>query len=147
MSISSIVGIIFILIVDIILIRIDLKNKLIISGINIYKILMPVIVIIFIICRVLAKDFKAEDIAILVGILPLAFIGNKSGITERGILNNSHVFVWNKIESYSLEERKNKYILYYKTKAGMKKVFFKEKDKEEVKKYLQGKRELKYVRK
>ena len=38
MSVSSIVAVIFILIVDIILIRIDLKNKLIIPGTNKYKI-------------------------------------------------------------------------------------------------------------
>ena len=147
MNISSIVALIFILIVDIVLIRIDIKNKLIISGINMYKIIMPVVVIGFIIYTGLFRGGKVEDIAILVGILPLAFVGNKCGITERGILTNSFVFVWDKIESYSLEERGDKYILYYKTNAGMKKVLFKEKDKEEIKKYLQGIRKLKYVKK
>ena len=147
MNISSIVALVFILVVDIILIRIDLKNKLIISGMNIYKIIMPVTVIGFIIYTALSRNFKVEDMAILVGILPLAFIGNKCGITERGILINSYVFVWDKIESYSLEERRNRYILFYKTNAGMKKVLFKEKDKEEVKKYLQGIRKLKYAKK
>jgi hypothetical protein len=147
MNISSIVAIVFILIIDIVLIRIDLKNKLIISGTNIYKIIMPVTVIGFIIYTALSRNFKVEDMAILVGILPLAFIGNKCGITERGILINSYVFVWDKIESYSLEEQRNRCILFYKTNAGMKKVLFKEKDKEEVKKYLQGIRKLKYAKK
>lgn len=147
MNISSIVALVFILIIDIVLIRIDLKNKLIISGTNIYKIIMPVTVIGFIIYTALSRNFKVEDMAILVGILPLAFIGNKCGITERGILINSYVFVWDKIESYSLEERGNRCILFYKTNAGMKKILFKEKDKEELKKYLQGIRKLKYARK
>ena len=147
MNISSIVALVFILIIDIVLIRIDLKNKLIISGTNIYKIIMPVTVIGFIIYTALSRNFKVEDMAILVGILPLAFIGNKCGITERGILINSYVFVWDKIESYSLEERGNRCILFYKTNAGMKKVMFNGKDKEEVKKYLQGIRKLKYARK
>lgn len=147
MSVSSIVALIFILIVDIVLIRIDLKNKLIISGTNIYKIIMPIVVVCFIIYTGLSRNFKVEDIVILVGILPLAFIGNKCGITERGILTNSYVFIWDKIESYSLEERGNRYILFYKTNVGVKKVAFKEKDKEEVKKYLLGIRKLKYAKK
>lgn len=147
MSVSSIVALIFILIVDIVLIRIDLKNKLIISGTNIYKIIMPIVVVCFIIYTGLSRNFKVEDIVILVGILPLAFIGNKCGITERGILTNSYVFTWDKIESYSLEERGNRYILFYKTNVGVKKVAFKEKDKEEVKKYLLGIRKLKYAKK
>lgn len=147
MSVSSIVGLIFILIVDIILIRIDLKNKLIISGTNKYKIIMPVVVIGFIIYTALSKNFKVEDIVILVGILPLAFIGNKCGITERGILTNSYVITWDRIESYSLEERRDKYLLSYKTNVGIKKLFFKEKDKEEVKKHLLGIKKLKYSRK
>ena len=147
MSISTIVALIFILIVDVVLIRIDLKNKLIIAGTNKYKIIMPVVVIGFIIYTAVSKSFKVEDIAILVGILPLAFIGNKCGITERGILTNSYVITWDKIESYSLEERGEKYLLSYKTNVGVRKLFFKEKDKEEVKKYLLGIRKLKYARK
>lgn len=147
MSISSIVAFIFILIVDFVLIRIDLKNKLIISGNNKYKIIMPVIVIIFIVYTALSKNFKVEDIIVLVGMLPLAFVGNKCGITERGILTNSYVITWDKIQSYSLEEQGDRYLLSYKTNAGVRKVFFKEKYKEEVKKYLLGIRKLKYVRK
>lgn len=147
MSVSSIVALIFILIVDIILIRIDLKNKLIIPGTNKYKIIMPVVVIGFIIYTALSKNFKIEDMAVLVGILPLAFIGNKCGITERGILTNSYVITWDRIESYSLEERGEKYLLSYKTNIGVRKLFFKEKDKEEVKKHLLGIKKLKYSRK
>lgn len=147
MSVSSIVAVIFILIVDIILIRIDLKNKLIIPGTNKYKIIMPVVVIGFIIYTALSKNFKVEDIAVLLGILPLAFIGNKCGITQRGILTNSYVIIWDRIESYSLEERGDKYLLSYKTNIGVRKLFFKEKDKDEVKKHLLGIRKLKYSRK
>lgn len=147
MSISSIVAFIFILIVDFVLIRIDLKNKLIISGNNKYKIIMPIIVIIFIVYTALSKNFKVEDIIVLAGMLPLAVVGNKCGITEKGILTNSYVITWDKIQSYSLEEQGDRYLLSYKTNAGVRKMFFKEKYKEEVKKYLLGIRKLKYVRK
>lgn len=147
MSVSSVVALIFIFIVDVVLIRIDLKNKLIIPGTNKYKVIMPVVVIGFIAYTALARNFKVEDIIVLVGMLPLAFIGNKCGITERGILTNSYVVTWDRIESYSLEEKGDKYLLSYKTNVGIRKLFFKGKDKEEVKKYLMGIRKLKYVRK
>lgn len=147
MSVSSIVAFIFILIVDIILIVIDRKNKLIIAGTNKYKIIMPVVVIGFIIYTAISNNFKVEDMAILIGILPLAFVGNKCGITERGILTNSYVITWDKIETYSLEEKGDKYLLSYKTNVGVRRLLFKEKDKDEVKKYLLGIRKLKYARK
>jgi hypothetical protein len=147
MSISNIVAFIFIIVVDIVLITIDRKNKLIIPGINRYKVIMPVVVIGFIMYTSISKNFKAEDLAILIGILPLAFVGNKCGITERGILTNSYVLIWDKIETYSLEERGNKYVLSYKSNIGVRKLVFKEIDKDEVKKYLSGIRKLKYARK
>lgn len=147
MSVSSIVAFIFILIVDIILIAIDRKNKLIIVGTNKYKIIMPVVVIGFIIYTAISNNFKVEDMAILIGILPLAFVGNKCGITEKGILTNSYVFTWDKIETYSLEEKGDKYVLSYKTNVGVRRLLFKEKDKDEVKKHLLGIRKLKYARK
>ena len=147
MSVSSIVALIFILIVDVVLIRIDLKNKLIIAGTNHYKIIMPVVVIAFMVYTGFSRGFNFEDMSVLVAILPLAFIVNKCGITERGILINSFVFIWDKIESYSLEDRGDKYILFCKTNAGTKKVLFNGKNKEEVKKYLSGIRKLKYSKK
>ena len=147
MNISTMLAVIFILIINIVIITIDLKNKLIIAGKNKYRILMPVTVIVFIIITVLSTNFKIQDIIILVEILPLAFVGNKCGITEKGLLANSYVTSWEKIESYSLKEQGDKYILYYKSKAGAKKLFFKVEDKEAVKKYLLGIKQIRYSRK
>jgi len=147
MSVSNIVAFIFLLIVDIILIAIDRKNKLIIAGANKYKIIMPVTVIGFIVYTAIASNFKVEEIAVLIGVLPLAFVGNKCGITERGILTNSYVLTWDKIETYSFEEKGDKYVLSYKTNVGVRRLLFKEKDKDEVKKHLLGIRKLNYARK
>ena len=147
MDISSILIAIFILIVDIVVITIDLRHKLIIVGKNKYRIIMPVIVIIFIIITALSKEFKIQDIIVLIEILPLAFVGNKCGITAKGLLTNSYVVKWEKIESYSLKEQDDKYILYYKTNVGAKKLFFKNEDKDAVKKYLLGIKQLRYLRK
>lgn len=147
MNISTILTAIFILIIDVVLIRIHIKNKLIFIGQNKYRVIMPVTIVVFIIITLASKSFKVEDIIISVLILPLAFVGNKSGITEKGLLMKSYLTTWDKVESYSLEEKNNRYIVYYKSNVGQKRIFFKEEDKDEVKKYLLGIRKLKYSRK
>jgi hypothetical protein len=147
LNISTILTAIFILIIDVVLIRIHIKNKLIFIGQNKYRVIMPVTIVVFIIITLASKSFKVEDIIISVLILPLAFVGNKSGITEKGLLMKSYLTTWDKVESYSLEEKNNRYIVYYKSNVGQKRIFFKEEDKDEVKKYLLGIRKLKYSRK
>ena len=147
MSLSTILIAIFILIIDMIIIRLDIKNKLVYTGINIYRIIIPLTVVIFIILTVISKGFKYEDIIILIEVLPLGFFGNKCGITEKGLLINSYVTPWDKIENYSLEESRGKYILRYKTNIGERKISLKIEDKEEIKKYLLGIKKLKPVRK
>ncbi len=146
MSISTILLLILILIIDVVLFIRDIKNKLIFVGINKY-IIMPLMVVLFIILIVISKNFKLQDVIVLVEILPLAFIGNKCGITQNGLLSNSYVVIWEKIENYSEEQQGNKYVIYYKTNLGAKKIFFKIEDKEEIKKYLLGIKKLKYNRK
>jgi len=147
MSLSTILISIFIVIIDVVLITIDIKNKLIFAGKNIYRIIMPITIVAFIIFTFVSKSFKLEDIIILIEILPLAFVGNKCGITSKGLLTNSFVTTWDKIDNYSLDENKDKYILRYKTNLGEKRIVFKIEDKEDVKKYLLGIRKLKYNRK
>lgn len=147
MSLSTILIFIFILIIDVVLITIDIKNKLIFAGRNKYRIIMPVMIVIFMVSTFVSKSFKFEDIVVLIEILPLAFVGNKCGITSKGLLTNSFVTTWDKIENYSLDENNDKYILRYKTNIGEKRIVFKIQDKEEVKKYLLGIRKLKYIKK
>jgi len=147
LDISTILIIVFILIIDIVLIRIDIKNKLIFEGINKYKILMPILVIGFIAVTLFSNNYRLQDIIVGIEILPLAFIGNKCGITENGFLVNSYVTIWDKVESFSSEEKDNKYIIKYKTNIGQKKIAFKAENKEEIKKYLQVTKRIKYIRK
>lgn len=147
LDISTILIIVFILIIDIVLIRIDIKNKLIFEGINKYKIVMPILVVGFIAVTLFSNNYRLQDIIVGIEILPLAFIGNKCGITENGFLVNSYVTIWDKVESFSSEEKDNKYIIKYKTNIGQKKIAFKAENKEEIKKYLQATKRLKYIRK
>lgn len=147
MGASTIAILLFILVIDIVLIAKDIKNKLIFKGIKKFRITMPVMIIVFIILTLTANQFRNEDIIVCIGILPLVFVGNKTGITERGFLFNSYVTPWNKVENYSLEEKEEKYIVTYKTNIGSRIIKFNLEDKDEVKKYLLGIKQLRYVRK
>lgn len=147
MDITTWVAIVFVFIVDVILIIRDRKIKVIFAGSNKYRILKPVIIILLIAGSFISRNIRIEDIIVIVGVLPLVFVGNKSGITENGLLSNSYVIAWDKIINYSLEEQGDKYIIIYKSNMGTRKIFFKLEDKEEIKKYMQGKRKLKYIRK
>lgn len=144
---STILALIFVLIVDIIMITIDLRNKLIISGTNKFRIIAPLMIAAFIIITIITGDFKLENIIIGIELLPLAVVGNKSGITTKGLLMNSYVTPWDKIESYSLDEDEKRYIVSYKTNIGSRKIFFKLDKKEEVREYLQNVKKLRYKRK
>ncbi|WP_341478145.1 DUF5673 domain-containing protein [Clostridium chromiireducens] len=145
LDISTILIIAFILIIDIVLIRIDIKNKLIFEGINKYKIIMPILVVGFVVATFFSNNYRLQDIIVGIAILPLAFMGNKRGITEKGFLVNSYVIIWDRVESFSSEEKDNKYIIKYKTNIGQKKVAFKAENKEEIKKYLQVTKRIKYI--
>ncbi|WP_315069977.1 DUF5673 domain-containing protein [uncultured Clostridium sp.] len=145
MDTSTIFLFIFILAVDIMLIVKDVRSKLIISGNKKFKVIIPVMIVVFIIMTLRNSTFGIENIIVCIGILPLAFVGNKTGITENGFLFNSYVTPWDKVESYSLKEQGEKYVLSFKTNIGIRKIFFKLEHKDEVKKYLSGIRKLKYV--
>ena len=138
MEISTILPILFIVAMDVILFVIDRRNKIIFRGRNKYGIIVPVMVAVFIVVTIASKSFvlNAYNIILLIAILPIAVLGNKSGLTEKGILLNSYVAIWEKIESYSLDEEASRYVLLYKTNAGVRRIYFKKENIEEVRKYL-----------
>ncbi|WP_297423738.1 DUF5673 domain-containing protein [Clostridium sp.] len=144
----NIIIMILIFIVAVVLIIRDMRTKLIFAGSrNKYKMLTTVAIIMFLIYTYILNGFKLEDIIVILILLPLVFVGNKNGIVENGFLFNSYVTAWEKILNYSLDEQNNKYVVSFKTSSGIKKIFFKLEDKEEIKKYLFGIRKLKYIRK
>lgn len=147
MEISLILIFIFVLIIDVILVSKDIKNKLLFSGGKKFKFIIPVMIIAFIILALKENDFKIENIIICIEILPLAFVGNKAGITEKGFLLNSYVTPWDKVENYSTEDSGDKYIINYITNLGSRKISFKQEQKDEVKKYLLGINKLRYKKK
>ncbi|MDR3596721.1 DUF5673 domain-containing protein [Clostridium sp.] len=144
---SSIFILIFVSIIDIVLIVKDIKNKLIFSGRKKFKAVIPIMIIAFIGITLEGNNFRIEDIIVCIAILPLVFVGNKSGITEKGFLFNSYVTPWDKVESYSLSDQGEKYIVSYKTNLGARKIVFNQEYKNDVKKYLLGINKLRYSRK
>lgn len=147
METSTIFTFILLLAIDIFLVYKDIKNKLIFRGNKKFKLIVPVMIIVFIGITLQNNNFRLEDIIVCIGILPLAFVGNKTGITEKGFLLNSYVTPWKKIDSYSMNDVGEKYIVSYKTNTGERRVVFKQEEKDEVKKYLLGIKELRYSRK
>lgn len=147
MEISSIFILIFVLIIDGLLIAKEIKNKVIFRGRKKFKGIIPLMIIAFVAITLKGNNFRMEDIIICIAILPLAFVGNKTGITEKGFLFNSYVTLWDKVESYSLDDKGDKYIVSYKTNVGSKRIVFNQEDKDDVKKYLLGINKLRYSRK
>ncbi|WP_238916059.1 DUF5673 domain-containing protein [Clostridium sp. YIM B02555] len=147
MEISSILIIAFIVIMDIVLIVKDIKNKIIYSGTKKFKIAIPLMIVIFVGITLMNSNYRMQDIIVCVAILPLAFVGNKTGITEKGFLFNSYVTPWDKVESYSLDDQGEKCILSFKTNMGARRIIFKQEDKADVKKYLLSINKLRYVKK
>lgn len=136
---------IFILLIDIFLIRKEIKNKLIFIGIKKFKIAIPIMILAFIILIFQENNFKTENIILCIEVLPLIFVGNKTGITEKGFLLNSYLTPWDKVEKYCTENQGNKYIVSYKMNSLTRKMFFKQEDKDEIKKYLSKVGKLRYV--
>ncbi|WP_459482009.1 DUF5673 domain-containing protein [Clostridium saccharoperbutylacetonicum] len=147
MEISSILIIAFIVIMDIVLIVKDIKNKIIYSGTKKFKIAIPLMIVIFVGITLMNSNYRMQDIIVCVAILPLAFVGNKTGITEKGFLFNSYVTPWDKVESYSLDDQGEKCILSFKTNMGARRIIFKQEEKADVKKYLLSINKLRYVKK
>lgn len=147
MEISSILIIAFIVIMDIVLIVKDIKNKIIYSGTKKFKIAIPLMIVIFVGITLMNSNYRMQDIIVCVAILPLAFVGNKTGITEKGFLFNSYVTPWDKVESYSLDDQGEKCILSFKTNMGARRIIFKIEEKADIKKYLLSINKLRYVKK
>lgn len=147
MEMSLIFVLIFVLVIDVFFITKEIKNKVIYKGRRKFKAVIPLIIVAFASITFKNNNFRIEDIITCIAILPLAFVGNKTGITEKGFLFNSYVTPWDKVESYSLDDKGDKYIVSYKTNVGSRRIVFKQEDKNDVKKYLLGINKLRYSRK
>jgi hypothetical protein len=147
MDASTIAILIALLVIDVFLIAKDIRNKLIFSGSKKFKMVIPVMIVIFIALTLRNSNFRLQDIIMCIEMFPLTFVGNRNGITEKGFIFNSYVTPWDKVQGYSLEDLGDKYIVTYEANIGIKRIIFKQEDKDEVKKYLLGIKKLRYIRK
>ncbi len=148
MDFLTIIGAIFIIGVSLIIYLRERKYKLIYKGRNQNFYMVPLIIIIFIAATFLTgKTFKPTDIIVLIAIIPLAFVGNKCGITEDGILLNSYLTKWDKIQSYSANEKNNRYVLFYESNGMTRKLTFSKEIGEQVDNYLSKNRKIRHRKK
>ena len=84
---------------------------------------------------------------VVIVIIPVAFVGNKCGITENGILLSSYLTTWDKISSYSITEEKNRYTLYYEGNGVRRRINFSKSVGEEVDNYLSKNRKIRHRKK
>lgn len=148
MDFLTIIGAIFIIGVSLIIYLRERKYKLIYKGRNQNFYMVPLIIIIFIAATFFTgKTFKPTDIIVLIAIIPLAFVGNKCGITEDGILLNSYLTKWDKIQSYSANEKNNRYVLFYESNGMTRKLTFSKEIGEQVDNYLSKNRKIRHRKK
>ena len=148
MDFLTIAGIIIILTVSLIVYLKERKYKLIYSGMNKNFYMVPLIIVIFVASTFISgKTFKLADITVIIAIMPLAFVGNKCGVTEDGILLSSYLTPWDKIQSYSLSEKKNKCIFFYESNGMRRQVIFSLETGKEVDNYLSKNRKIRHRRK
>ena len=148
MDFLTIIGAIFIIGVSLIIYLRERKYKLIYKGRNQNFYMDPLIIIIFIAATFFTgKTFKPTDNIVLIAIIPLAFVGNKCGITEDGILLNSYLTKWDKIQSYSANEKNNRYVLFYESNGMTRKLTFSKEIGEQVDNYLSKNRKIRHRKK
>lgn len=148
MDLLSIIGLIIILGISGMLFLKERKYNIIYKGRKPNYYLVPLVVVIFIVFTFFSgRSIKPADIIAIIVVIPVAFVGNKCGITEDGILLNSCLTTWDKVNSYSIIEETNKYTLYYEGNALRRKINFSKSVGEEVDNYLSKNRKIRHRKK
>ena len=147
MDVSTIIAFIVVLATDVVFFLRERKHSLKYKGRNMLGVFIPVIVLIIVALSLVSQTIKVTDLVILIPMIPLAFLGNKCGVTEEGILLNCYLTTWDKIDQFSMGKINDKqYMLQYKSGTGIRKVYFNLEDGENVDKYLSGMRKLRHRR-
>lgn len=114
------------------------SNKLDFSGKNKYGFIIPTIVMVYIISLIAEKNLNFENVLIVIGLVIFAFLGNKSGISKKGIIISSWFTAWSKIDEVYLENKGEKCILTYLNKNIKKSLIFKKEEEAELRKYIEN---------
>ncbi|AWK52289.1 hypothetical protein DIC82_15355 [Clostridium beijerinckii] len=114
------------------------NNKLDFKGKNQYRFVTPVVVLVYIISIYMEKRFDFENILIVIGLAIFALLGNKCGVSKKGIITGSWFTAWRKIDEVSVENQGEKCILLYSNKNIRKRLIFKKEEENELKKYIEN---------
>ncbi len=147
MDATTILAFVIILVVDIVFFLRERRYSVIYKGRNKLGMAVPIIALIIIGMSLFTKTLKTTDIIIIIPMIPLAFLGNKCGVSEEGILLNCYLTPWDRVNKFSIEKVNEKqYILQYDSGVGVRKVYFNAETGEQVDKYLSGMRKLRHRR-
>ncbi|HCW52221.1 MAG TPA: hypothetical protein DG753_00440 [Clostridium sp.] len=147
MDTSTIIAFILVLATDVVFFLRERKYVIKYKGRNRLGLLIPAVVLVIVALSLISQTIKITDLFILIPMIPLAFLGNKCGVTEQGILSNCYLTTWDKIDQFSIGKINNKqYMLQYKSGSGIRKIFFNIGEGEDVDKYLSGMRKLRHRR-
>ncbi|WP_294395757.1 DUF5673 domain-containing protein [uncultured Clostridium sp.] len=148
MDFLTILGVVFILGVTFIIFLKERKYKLIYKGRSQYFYMVPFLIIFFVAATLISgKTFKPADILVLIALIPLAFVGNKCGITEEGVLLSSYLTRWEKIQAYSTSEKNSRLMFFYESNGMTRKITFSKETGEEVLTYLSKNRKVRHRKK
>ena len=148
MDFITIAGVIIIIGLSCLMFFRERKFKLIYSGKNQHSYMVPLIIVIFIISIfVSGKGVRPADIMVIAAMIPISFLGNKTGITEDGVLLSTYLTTWDKIDRFSIKEEKNKSAFYYESNGATRKILFSKETGEEVDKYLSKNRKIRHRKK
>lgn len=125
----------------------DNKFKLTYKGRSQLKLVVPTMIAVFVVVSVTSKTIKPSDFILLAAMIPLALFGNKCGLTDEGIVSNSYLTTWDKLEEFEIIKQNNKYVLQYKSNIGYRKVYFSEEIGEKVEETLSNNRKIRHRRK
>lgn len=114
------------------------NNKLDFKGKNQYRFAIPAVVLVYIISIFMEKGFNFENILIVIGLSIFALLGNKCGVSKKGIITGSWFTAWRKIDDVHVENQGEKCILFYSNKNITKRLIFKKEEENELKKYIEN---------
>lgn len=113
------------------------NNKLKFKGTNQYRFIVPLIVLAFVISIFMEQNITVENILLIIGLVIFAILGNKCGVSEKGIITGSWFTPWNKLDAISIEVEDDKCNLVYSNKNIKRRLLFKLEDEIQLKKFIQ----------
>lgn len=132
MNIISKILVIIILGLDIYLFNSLRKNKLKVCGKNPLAAISQTAVAFFVIVVLVTKSLSITNILLIFVLSIYLLFGNGSGICSEGVVSNSMLISWDKIERFSIQDENDKKVFVYYVKDTEKRIIFNKEDQNDL---------------